>query len=138
MKFWNAYIVFLIISLPLLSQNKIEKQKRFSIYFSGGSYIIDNEQAEKLSEFIGQFESIEEYHISIHSHTDNIGGKSYNKWLSQMRSRSAIEELIKNNVPEMIISIQDFGQHNPVYDNDTWLGRLKNRRVDIIFWPVVM
>lgn len=126
------------VSFELYSQQEKNDQIRFSIYFGGGSYYIDEEQSGELKEFLIQFDSFDEYQISVHSHTDNIGGKEYNQWLSQMRSRAAINELINNDVPEVIISIQDFGPFNPVYDNSTWMGRLKNRRVDIIFWPIVL
>ena len=138
MRYWIGYIILLLLAIPSFSQEEESKQIRYSIYFGGGSYYIDKEQSQDLKDFLEQFDSFDEYHISIHSHTDNIGGKEYNEWLSQMRSKATIRKLMENNVPEVIISIQDFGQHNPVYDNDSWLGRMKNRRVDIIFWPIVL
>ncbi len=107
-----------------------------SIYFGGGSYRIDSQQIDELQKFIDSFPSIENYTISVHSHTDDIGSPEYNQMLSEMRGRMVIRELLENKVPEGIISVQDFGQFNPVYDNNTYLGRLKNRRVDIILWPL--
>ncbi|MDW3190787.1 MAG: OmpA family protein [Cytophagales bacterium] len=109
-----------------------------SIYFGGGSYYVDELQLEELYQFMDSIENIFQYHITIHSHTDNIGGAAYNEWLSEQRSKSVIEKLINRAIPEELIQRKDFGQFNPVYDNNTWLGRLKNRRVDIIFWPMVM
>jgi len=107
-----------------------------SIYFGGGSYYIDEYQAKELKEFIDSFPSIENYTITVHSHTDNIGSPEYNQMLSEMRSYMSIRELMNNKVPEAIISIQDFGEFNPVYDNSTYQGRMRNRRVDIILWPL--
>lgn len=109
-----------------------------SIYFGGGSYYVDELQLEELYQFMDSIENIFQYHITIHSHTDNIGGAAYNEWLSEQRSKAVIEKLINRAIPEELIQRKDFGQFNPVYDNNTWLGRLKNRRVDIIFWPMVM
>ena len=112
--------------------------KIFNIYFGGGSYFIDGDTELDLYEFLAQIEGVENYTITVHSHTDNIGGAAYNEWLSQMRSETAIDLLTNQNILQELISIKDFGQFNPVYDNSTWLGRMKNRRVDIIFWPIVM
>lgn len=109
-----------------------------SIYFGGGSYYVDELQLEELYQFMDSIENIFQYHITIHSHTDNIGGAAYNEWLSEQRSQAVIEKLINRAIPEELIQRRDFGQFNPIYDNNTWLGRLKNRRVDIIFWPMVM
>ncbi|MCK5278818.1 MAG: OmpA family protein, partial [Cyclobacteriaceae bacterium] len=82
--------------------------------------------------------NIDQYNITIHSHTDNIGGVEFNEWLSQMRSQSAMDQLLINNIRQEMIEIKDFGLHNPVYDNSTWEGKLKNRRVDIFLWPQVL
>lgn len=107
-----------------------------SIYFGGGSYYIDSRQAEELKIFIQSFPNIQNYTITVHSHTDNIGTPEYNQMLSEMRSYMSIRKLVEMSVPRDIISIQDFGEYNPIYDNRTLEGRLKNRRVDIILWPV--
>jgi len=107
-----------------------------SIYFGGGSYYIDPQQAEELRVFIKKFPNIQNYTITIHSHTDNIGTPEYNQMLSEMRSYMSIRKLVEMSVPRDIISIQDFGEYNPIYDNNTLEGRLKNRRVDIILWVV--
>jgi len=107
-----------------------------SIYFGGGSYYIDQNQFLELKKFIESFPSIEQYTITVHSHTDNIGSPEYNQMLSEMRSAMSVRKLIELKVPEEIISIHDFGEFNPIYDNSTYQGRIRNRRVDIILWPV--
>lgn len=128
---------FLLILTFSVHAQQMERTIK-SIYFGGGSYYVDELQLEELYQFMDSIENIFQYHITIHSHTDNIGGAAYNEWLSEQRSKAVIEKLINRAIPEELIQRKDFGQFNPVYDNNTWLGRLKNRRVDIIFWPMVM
>ncbi|MCI5082345.1 MAG: OmpA family protein [Saprospiraceae bacterium] len=122
------------------AQNKEEADPYYiySIYFGGGSYYIDDEQSQGLSEWLKTIPYIDDSEISIHSHTDNIGSKRYNEWLSKMRSNAAWKRLLEEGIPPEFMSIEDFGELNPVYDNDTWEGKLKNRRVDIIIKPIVM
>lgn len=111
---------------------------QISIYFGGGSYYISEDQKSAITQFLNEIPHVEQYSITIHSHTDNIGGVEFNNWLSQMRSQSALEELLLNNIKQNMIEIKDFGLHNPVYDNSTWEGRRKNRRVDIFLWPLAL
>ncbi|MBV6642615.1 MAG: OmpA family protein [Cyclobacteriaceae bacterium] len=109
-----------------------------SIYFGGGSWYIDEYQIKELYHFIDSLPGSMSYSISIHSHTDNIGGVEFNQMLSEYRSQAALRVLLQKGYPEESIEIRDFGLHNPVFDNSTHEGRLKNRRVDIIFWPQVL
>ena len=109
-----------------------------SIYYGGGSYYISEDQKLDLLNFLLKIPHVEQYNITIHSHTDNIGGVEFNNWLSQMRSWSALQELLLHNISKDMIEIKDFGLHNPVYDNSTWEGKLNNRRVDILFWPLTL
>lgn len=104
-----------------------------SIYFGGGSFYIDAQQARELKELIENLQNPEFYQILVHGHTDDIGSQEYNQWLSDMRTNEVIQKIIATGIPPEIISEQDFGELNPVYDNSTWEGKLKNRRVDIIF-----
>lgn len=108
-----------------------------SIYFGGGSYYVEEDQLTGIFQLLDSIPELIDYSISVHSHTDNIGGAAYNEWLSQMRSEAVIDELLNGSFKESQIEIKDFGQFNPVYDNSTWRGRMMNRRVDVIFWPVV-
>lgn len=108
-----------------------------SIFFGGGSYYVDPEQSESLQDFLNGIPNIDMYTITIHSHTDNIGGAEYNNWLSNMRSESVAYELIMQQIPSNNIRINDFGQDKPIFDNRTYKGRLLNRRVDIILEMIV-
>ncbi len=111
---------------------------QISIFYGGGNYIISENQKKSVEDFINNIPNVNQYNITIHSHTDNIGGVEFNDWLSKMRSQSALEELLINNIKLEMIEIKDFGLHNPVYDNSTWEGKLKNRRVDILVWPLAL
>ncbi len=132
--------LLLCINLFASAQNEALEEKGYilkSIYFGGGSYYVDEEQVLELNHLVDSIPNIRDFTITIHSHTDNIGGAAYNEWLSQMRSESVIQELLLSEFKMNQIEIKDFGQFNPVFDNSTWEGRRKNRRVDIIFWPIV-
>lgn len=107
-----------------------------SIFFGGGSYYVDDMQSEELFQLLDTIPNIELYQISIYSHTDNIGGQLYNKWLSEMRSQATLQKLIIMDIPLENIAIKAFGEENPYFDNKKWEGKLLNRRVDIIFWPI--
>lgn len=137
-----AVLRYIILTLAIALQAQIlaaqEPHAIKSIYFGGGSYSIDEFQSLELSEFLNEQLNSGQYNITIHSHTDNIGGVEYNQWLSEMRGQSVIDKLIENLIDAEAIQVKDFGQYNPVYDNSTWEGRFKNRRVDIILWPIVL
>lgn len=131
-----TYLLLTCLVFSTLAQEG--PQYQISIYFGGGNYYISEDQRIAIQEFLHKIPHVEQFNITIHSHTDNIGGVEFNDWLSKMRSQSALEELLINNIKQEMIEIKDFGLHNPVYDNSTWEGKLKNRRVDIFLWPLVL
>ena len=128
--------IFLVLagSQVLAQQDEIRK----SIYFNGGSYYIDEYQAADLAHWLDSIPNLlDKFEIQLISHTDPIGGKRYTEWLSQMRSVTVFDLLIKKDIPEKMIHIKDWGLENPVYQNDSFTGRIMNRRVDVILRPVV-
>lgn len=109
-----------------------------SIYFGGGSHDIDEEQAAALGYWLDSIPNLlDKYQIQLISHTDPIGGRRYNEWLSKMRSWSVRELLIGKDIPEKIIHIKDWGMEKPMYSNDTFKGMIMNRRVDVVLHPIV-
>ena len=127
-------MVCVVASVAASAQDEIRK----SIYFDGGSWYIDRYQQQELMRWIDSIPNLlDKYQIQLISHTDPIGGKQYNEWLSQMRSGAVLDLLVLQNIPPEKISVRDWGLENPVYSNDTWEGRIMNRRVDVILHPVL-
>jgi len=132
------FVVMLGLATNLSAQEVDTSLHIKSIYFGGGSYFIDQEQVQELYEWLDSFEHIEQYEIIIQSHTDNIGGVDYNNWLSQQRSASVWRRLIEHHILPEAIEIKDFGELLPTYDNSSHLGRLRNRRADVILKPITL
>jgi outer membrane protein OmpA-like peptidoglycan-associated protein len=115
-----------------------QDELRKSIYFGGGSYAIDEWQTAELIQWLDSVpQLLEKYEIHLISHTDPIGGKEYNAWLSSMRSTAVLEILRSHSIPENKISVKDWGLDNPVYSNTSRRGMSMNRRVDVILYPLV-
>lgn len=133
------FIVYLIIVFScccVKAQHADELRK--SIYFGGGSYSIDDEQAAELIHWLDSIpDLLKRYEIHLISHTDPIGGREYNEWLSRMRSNAVKQILLQQNIPETKITVKDWGLDNPVYSNSTRRGMAMNRRVDVILYPIV-
>ncbi len=128
-------ILALFAHIAVTAQGPMSEFESKSIFFGGGNWYVDPQQRQELLEWIDGIPNLHEFEIVIHSHTDNIGGKEYNAWLSQMRSESVFKILEGHDIPAEWLFIRDFGEDNPVFNNDTWEGRLNNRRVDVILIP---
>ncbi len=115
-----------------MSQALAPEDKTISIYFGGGSYYIDEEQESDLVRFIQDVDNIALYQIEVHGHTDNIGSREFNQYLSHMRCEAVIYELTEMLIEPETIFQYDHGESDPDYNNDTWQGKLHNRRVDVI------
>lgn len=134
----RIYLIVLVLwPCKMLAQERAD-EIRMSIFFGGGSYDIDQLQATELYHWLDSVpDLLEKYQIQLISHTDPIGGKEFNEWLSKMRSESVQLLLIEKKIPDYKISIKDWGLQNPVYSNKTFSGMQMNRRVDIILYPIV-
>lgn len=134
----SAFIVMLMALTVAASGQQPVDEVRKSIYFGGGSYYIDEEQAKQLNEWLDSIPNLlEKYEIHLISHTDPIGGREFNEMLSRMRSAAVQQLLVQRLIPQNRISIKNWGLDNPVYNNDTHGGRQMNRRVDVILYPVI-
>jgi outer membrane protein OmpA-like peptidoglycan-associated protein len=131
-------VVFLLVLLAHASSAWAQKEEiRKSIFFGGGSYEIDSAQVQELIHWLDSIPSLEKYQIQLISHTDPIGGKQYNEWLSKMRSESVKQLLLQKEIPEEKISSKDWGLENPVYQNNSRRSMRMNRRVDVILYPIL-
>lgn len=133
-------LLFLLIasSSILCVAQKESDEIRKSIFFGGGSYFISDDQVIELNHWLDSIPNFpDKYEVHLISHTDPIGGKEYNEWLSKMRSGTVHGILIQRLIPEHKITIKDWGLENAVYRNDTFRGMRMNRRVDVILYPIV-
>lgn len=135
----RSVLLIILLSLTFVANAQQQADEiRKSIYFGGGSYYISEDQIEGLYHWLDSIPNmLEKYDIQLISHTDPIGGKEFNAWLSEMRSKSVQDILIQRTIPERKISIKDWGLDNPVYNNDSFQGMQMNRRVDVILYPII-
>ncbi|MDH4091528.1 MAG: OmpA family protein [Cyclobacteriaceae bacterium] len=134
----KRWILSLFAVLVSLASNAQQDEMRKSIYFGGGSYYVDEYQIQELYFWLDSIPNLlEKYDIHLISHTDPIGGKEYNEWLSKMRSEAVHEILMNRAIPDGRITIKDWGLDNPVYSNKSYRGMQMNRRVDVILYPIL-
>ncbi|MBN1610547.1 MAG: OmpA family protein [Polyangiaceae bacterium] len=68
--------------------------------------------------------------IRVEGHTDNTGGRAYNKRLSQKRAAAVVRWLTAHGIDPGRLEPAGFGQDRPKADNKTAEGRQQNRRVE--------
>jgi outer membrane protein OmpA-like peptidoglycan-associated protein len=133
----SVILLGVFISISSVAQKSTDEIRK-SIYFDGGSYYIDDYQATDLSRWLDSIPNLlDKYEIQLISHTDPIGGRRYNEWLSKMRSQAVFDILIQKDIPEKFIHSKDWAFENAVYSNDNYQGMVMNRRVDVILFPIL-
>jgi len=71
-----------------------------------------------------------DYKLLISGHTDSIGTEAGNLKLSKARAKTCADFLTKRGISPSRLSHDGYGESQPVADNNTSAGRLKNRRVE--------
>lgn len=72
--------------------------------------------------------------ILVRGHTDNSGSETYNQKLSQDRATSVRNFLFQKGVTSSRMTLEGFGELQPIADNSTSSGRSQNRRVEIAIY----
>jgi outer membrane protein OmpA-like peptidoglycan-associated protein len=134
----RSSLCILLIVIATVASAQQQDEIRKSIFFGGGSYYISDDQVTELYHWLDSIPNLlDKYEIHLISHTDPIGGKQYNEWLSRMRSEAVHGLLLQREIPDHKITIKNWGLENPVYSNDSYSGMQLNRRVDVILYPIV-
>jgi outer membrane protein OmpA-like peptidoglycan-associated protein len=134
---WCFLGVILLVNAATVDAQQQEELRK-SIYFGGGSYEIDEDQMNMLSDWLDSIPNLlDKYQIQLISHTDPVGGREFNEWLSKMRSESVYQILRQKDIPDQFITVKDWAFDNPVYTNRNFRGMMMNRRVDVILYPLV-
>jgi outer membrane protein OmpA-like peptidoglycan-associated protein len=68
----------------------------------------------------------------VNGFTDTSGSVQYNQALSIWRARTVADELVRDGVPASVISIQGFGESNPLVPTGNGVRKAQNRRVEIV------
>ncbi len=67
--------------------------------------------------------------VEIQGHTDNKGGRFYNKQLSARRAEAVRKAMVSRGIAANRMRSKGFGPDKPIAPNDTDAGRSTNRRV---------
>lgn len=70
--------------------------------------------------------------VEVQGHTDNQGDDSVPPSVSAARARAVAAWLIGHGVPASKLSAKGYGKTRPVMDNDSDLGRSRNRRIEVV------
>ncbi len=69
--------------------------------------------------------------IRIEGHTSNVGNADANMTLSENRANAVKDYLVNKGISADRITVEGFGDTQPISDNKTAAGRKKNTRVDL-------
>ena len=69
----------------------------------------------------------------IEGYTDSMGSEAYNLNLSQRRAKATKKFFVEKGIECKRLTTAGMGETNFIADNDTDIGRAKNRRIEIEF-----
>lgn len=111
-----------------------------NMLFKTGSYEISSRAMETLSKIAKIIKDYSDYDVLVEGNTDNVPisrTNIRNNWdLSALRASSVVQVLQNDfGIKPSRLTAGGRGEYNPVADNDSDLGRSKNRRTEIIITP---
>ena len=116
-----------------------------NMLYKSGSYEINDRAAETLSKIAKIIKDYKDYDVLIEGNTDNVPVNTTaatmknirNNWdLSCLRASSVVQALQNQyGVDPKRLTAGGRGEYNPLVSNDTEVGKLRNRRTQIIITP---
>lgn len=107
------------------------------VLFNFGEDRLTNDGLAVITQIAGNLKTIDS-DLMILGHTDSIpyNSSTGDNWiLSINRAHSVMEALVKNGVPAERIIVAGRGKYDRFIENDHQIGRLLNRRIEIVLLP---
>ncbi|MBL0104030.1 MAG: OmpA family protein [Bacteroidetes bacterium] len=101
-----------------------------NIFYETDKFDLKPESKIELDRLVSFLNNNPKVHFEISGHTDNVGGKEYNKTLSEKRAKTVYDYLVTAGIPATRMSSKGFGDTVPVAENTSDAGRAKNRRTE--------
>ena len=111
-----------------------------NMLFKSGSYEVNSRAMQTLSKIAKIIKDYKDYDVLVEGNTDPVPIKRANirnNWdLSALRASSVVQVLQNDfGVDPSRLTAGGRGEYNPIADNDSELGRQRNRRTEIIITP---
>ncbi len=111
-----------------------------NMLFKSGSYEVSDRAMETLSKIAKIIKDYSDYDVLVEGNTDNVPisrTNIRNNWdLSALRASSVVQVLQNDfGINPARLSAAGRGEFNPISDNDTEVGKQRNRRTEIIITP---
>lgn len=111
-----------------------------NMLFKSGSYEVSDRAMETLSKIAKIIKDYSDYDVLVEGNTDNVPisrTNIRNNWdLSALRASSVVQVLQNHfGINPQRLSAAGRGEFNPISDNDTEVGKQRNRRTEIIITP---
>lgn len=110
--------------------------------FRSGQIGISEDLVNTVQGIVTDIMASPDHRVVIEGHTDNIPirrspGKRYidNMELSFLRAKAIASILVKNGISTERISVVGYGDTRPIDSNETAMGRINNRRVEVKLTP---
>ncbi len=104
-----------------------------NIYFDFGTSQLRPESNEVLRELFNVLSTNPQLRVEIAGHTDSVGPKDVNQWLSENRAKSVKKVMVNLGIPDNRMVATGYGESKPFATNDNEEeGRELNRRIEVL------
>ena len=112
--------------------------KSLTIEFDVNSAVFKDPKAvaSTLDDIVNQLNVVDNAIVQIEGNTSSEGSKQLNIELSQNRANAVAKYLMRAGINPARLVVLGNGPDNPIADNNTQAGRIKNRRTDVKIKPV--
>ncbi|MDF2192636.1 OmpA family protein [Paraflavitalea sp. CAU 1676] len=119
--------------VPVIKEDVLQKinYAARNIQFQKGSIKLDASSYPALNEVADALKKYPKLRLSINGYTDNSGSATANQQLSQKRADAVKKYLNEKGIAADRLSAKGHGPANPIADNKTPAGQIKNRRVEL-------
>ena len=117
------------ITIAALADGRTRVDIATDVAFDFGSAVLRPAFATQLSPIM---EPYSQHPVQISGYTDNVGAAAYNLELSRQRARAVADALIAQGFNATQLSVNGYGEGNPVASNADANGRYRNRRIELL------
>ncbi|HRH69875.1 MAG TPA: OmpA family protein [Flavobacteriales bacterium] len=103
------------------------------VHFDKDESVLTPAATDSLDAFLASLVINGDYAFTIHGHTDSDGSLEYNVALSQARAETVLRYLVEHGADPALITVERFGELDPLVPNQNAEGMAHNRRVHVAF-----